>query len=366
MNKRNIILGILAVMIAVGGYFIWNIKQNSEIIKIGVVAPMTGENAFYGKLLKDNFDLAFENEKNFSLIYEDSKFEQKTSISAFQKLITIDRVKIVLGEVASGNTMAIAPIAGEKKIVLFSSISSADMLKTMGDGYFFRNIPSNDVQGETMARIIYEKLGLRKVALFGLNDDYGVNISESFKNEFLKLGGQIVVNETHSKGQTDFRVVLTKIKQSEAEAIFIPGDKNEPANILRQAKEMNINLPILGGDGSSNDDVLRIAGNSSEGFYTTNVLVNKKSKIYQDYRKIFYSRFNREPSAYDAYAYEMALIVKQTLKNVDYEADEIRKYLINTEFESMTGLLHFSENGQVDRLWGVYKVLNGKFVEIEF
>ncbi len=198
-----------------------------------------------------------------------------------------------------------------------------------------------------------------------LNDDYGVNISKVFKEHFLKLGGEIVLEETHQKGQTDFKTLIGKVKNSKAGIIFIPGDKNEPALMMKQSKEMGMSIPFIGGDGSSNDDVIRIAGKASEGFYTSNVLVKKNSEYYKSYRDKFVAKFNKEPSAYDAYAYEAAKIAFQVVSNNKYSKGEFINYLIGTEFESMTGALHFDKKGQVDRLWGMYQVKNGKFVELE-
>ena len=221
------------------------------------------------------------------------------------------------------------------------------------------------MQGKTVAEFIYKDLNISNVALFGLNDDYGVNISKSFTNTFESLGGTITIKETHEKGQKDFRIALNKIKSSGAEAIFAPGDKNEPAIILKQAKELGISIPILSGDGASNDDVIRIAGNASEGFYTSNVMIDKDSEFYRNYRELYFSKFNKEPGAYDAYAYEAAKIVLEAVKNTGDDSKLIMEYLYNKEFESMTGKLKFDKDGEVDRLWGIYEVINGKLIEIK-
>jgi len=366
MNKKIIIGIILVALFAIAGYYFFN-KENREgkeqLFEIGVVAPLSGENATYGDILRKGFDLAFANEKLYKLKYEDSKFDPKTAVTVFQKLISIDNIQVVLGEVASGNTMAMVPVAEKNKVVLFSSISSADGLQKAGD-YFFRNIPRNDVQGKTVATFIFNELKIDKVALFGLNDDYGINISKSFKNTFIELGGEIVFEDKHHKGQKDFRTSLIKIKDSGAKALFIPGDKNEPAIILKQAKELAMNIPILGGDGSSNDDVIQVAGNSAEGFYCSNVLVDKTSTYYKKYYKLFVNKYNKEPGAYDAYAYEAAMIILETVKHVGNNSEKIKNHLYTNSFESMTGKLKFDKDGEVNRLWGMYQVKNGKFTEI--
>jgi branched-chain amino acid transport system substrate-binding protein len=108
-----------------------------------------------------------------------------------------------------------------------------------------------------------------------------------------------------------------------------------------------------------------MAGVGSEGFYITNIVINKKSEFYKTYRDLFYNKFGKEPSAYDAYAYEGAKIILAALKGAGNKAEDIKNYLHSNTFPSMTGDLTFDEKGQVKRLWGVYQVINGKFVELD-
>jgi branched-chain amino acid transport system substrate-binding protein len=154
-----------------------------KLITVGVVAPLSGNNASYGDILRQGFDMAFATDSSLRLQYEDSKFDPTTAVSALNKLISVDKVQVVLGEVASGVTMAIAPVAEKNKVVLFTTISSTDRLRTAGD-YIFRNIPRNEVQGKTVAEFMYKDLQIRSAAVFGMNDEYGTNISKSFIETF--------------------------------------------------------------------------------------------------------------------------------------------------------------------------------------
>lgn len=360
------IFAFALILFALAGINSCNKKTatEKEIITVGVVAPLSGENALYGDILKNGFDLAFTNDSLFQLKYEDSKFTKTGSISAINKLISVDKVKIVLGEVTSGNTIAIAPIAEKNKVILFATIASADTLRTYGD-YIFRNIPGNKVQGITAANFLYNNLKIKSVAVFGQNSEYGNNITKSFKEQFSKLGGLIKFDDSYLEGDINFKTPLSKIKQSGSQALYIPGNENEPALILKQAKELNLKIPIIGGDGSSTDNLIRMAGNSSEGFYCTNVLVDKSSQFYKKYHDAFFAKFSKEPGAYDAYAYEGGMIILEALKSSGNDADKVKEYLYTHTFQSMTGNLKFDKDGEVDRLWGVYQVVNGKFAEVK-
>jgi branched-chain amino acid transport system substrate-binding protein len=361
MKKVKVLFILIATLIAFSA--VNSCNQKTANIPVGVVAPLSGDNASYGTILKQGFDLAFSSDTSIKLQYEDSKFDPTTAVSAINKLISVDKVQVVLGEVASGVTMAIAPVAEKNKVVLFSTISSTDNLRNSGP-YFFRNIPRNEIQGKTVAQFLYNKLNIKSVAFFGMNDEYGTNISKSFKETFMQLGGKVVFEDFFKKGDVDFRTALSKIKSSGAKALFIPGDKNEPAGILKQAKELNLNIPIVGGDGSCNSDVISIAGNSSEGFYCANVLVNPTSAYYQNYHRLFVDKYHKEPGAYDAYAYEGGMILLEAIHHSGNDANKVKDYLHSHTFQSMTGDLKFDKDGEVNRLWGMYQVVNGKFIAL--
>jgi branched-chain amino acid transport system substrate-binding protein len=366
MKTFRILISILSFLFLTTAFYSCINKKATDKDKIivGVVAPLSGENAFYGDILKNGFNLAFANDTNIVLKYEDSKFTQVGSISAINKLISIDKVKVVLGEVTSGNTMAIAPIAEKNQVVLFATIASADTLRYFGD-YIFRNMPGNKIQGIAAAKFLFNDLEIKSVAVFGQNSEYGNNITSSFKEEFKKFGGIVKFDDSFLEGTKDFRTPLLKIKESGAQALYIPGNEIEPAIILQQAKELNLGIPIIGGDGSSTDNLIKMAGNSAEGFYCTNVLVDKSTDFYKAYRDLYFNKFNEEPGAYDAYAYEGAKIILTAIKDVGNSSVKIKEYLYTHTFKSMTGDLKFDQDGEVDRLWGVYQVKNGAFIEIK-
>jgi len=364
MKIRSFLSVVASALILCASSVAFYSCNRSNKVKVGVIAPLTGKGAYYGQILKTNFDLAFASDSLYELKYEDSKFEKNASVSAINKLITIDKVPVILGEVTSDNTLTIAPIAEKNKTVLFATIASTDKLNEIGE-YFFRNVPSNKIQGITAANFIYSKLGLKSVAVFGQNSEYGVNITTSFKNEYTKLGGEIVFDDSFLEGEVNFKTQLSKVKQSRAKALYIPGNENEPALILKQAKEIGLSIPIIGGDGSSTDNLITMAGIGSEGFYITNIVINKSTAFYKDYRDLFFNKFGKEPSAYDAYAYEGAKIILAALKGAGNNAVDVKNYLHTNSFQSLTGELTFDEKGQVNRLWGIYQVINGKFVELE-
>lgn len=338
---------------------------HQQSINIGVIAPLTGDGATYGASMKRGFDLAFQGDGNVHLVYEDDKLDAKEGVNALNKLITTNNTKIVMGSAASGVTMAIAPIAEKNKVILFSTISSTDNLRAAGD-YVFRNVPRNEIQGETAAEFLINNLKITSVGVYGENDEYGANLSKSFTSRFQELGGRVVFQDSYISGQQDFKTGLSKIKNSDAKAVFMPGNYKESGLILTQAKELGLDIKFIGGDGSYSPELMKVARNSAEGFYATLMSVNKESDYYQSFYSLFRSKYNQEPDIYDAYAYEGGMIMLEALHKVGYDADKIKAYLYATTFKSMTGDLKFDKDGEVQRNYGVVQVKNGKFDEVRF
>ena len=337
-------------------------KKKNEAVKIGIIAPLTGEGATYGDAMKKGFDLAFDDDEKYQLIYEDSKLDPKEGVNAINKLINLDKVEVVYGAAASSVTLAIAPEAQRNKTIVFSSISTADDIKNSGD-FIFRNVPSNLIQGSTAANFLMD-LGIKDIAVLKENDDYGNSIAKSFVEQIIKNKGQITIEESYVSTDNDFKTQLLKIKESRAKGIFIPGNYEESAIILKQLKELGIELPVIGGDGSYSEDLIKVAGKSSEGFYCTHFGINIKDDFYENFVVRFRKIYKREPNVYEAYAYEAGTIIREALETVGNDATKVRDYLLSKEFNSLTGLISFNSFGEVERTFGVLQIKDGKFENI--
>lgn len=340
-----------------------NTANQQDKLKIGVVAPLTGEGATYGASMKRGFDLAFDGDSTYELLYQDSKFDSKLAVTILEKYISIDKVKVIYGEAASGVSLAMVPISDKNKIIQFSSISSSDDLIKSSD-YFFRNVPSNNVQGKTAAEFVFSTLKISDAAILKDNDDYGLNLSKSFGAIFKSLGGKIISDETYNSGDKDFKSQLGKIKSSGAKVVFIPGNYAESAIILKQAKELAIKAVFIGGDGSYSPKLIEGAGAGAEGFYCTIMGVDTSNVYYIDFQTKFVAKYNQQPDIYDAYAYEAGIILKTAINKAGNDPEEIKKYLYENSFSSLTGDLKFDNDGEVLRNYNIVRVENGSFVNV--
>jgi branched-chain amino acid transport system substrate-binding protein len=370
--RGNVFAASLCFFISAGLVSFLGCARQLETVKIGCITPLTGEGATYGAATKKGLELAKEEinakggigGKPISIIYEDDQMSPRVATNAIQKLMSVDKVPIVIGAFGSSVTLAIAPIAERGKTVLFSASSTADAIKDSGD-YIFRNVPPNRGQGNTAASFALNHLHAKTASIFKMNNDYGVSLTDSFTTDFQKGGGQVLSVESYNQDATDFRAQLTKIREQRPEIVFYPGHYQESALILKQAKELGISSIFLGGDGSYSPDLIRIAGPAAEGSYYTLMAMGYgvSDKEIQAFSSAFKAKYKDEPDVYAAYAYDGMMVIADAIRRGGYTADGIKSALYSTKnFKGVTGITNFDSNGEVSKPFGVYEVKAGKFV----
>jgi branched-chain amino acid transport system substrate-binding protein len=355
------LLPIIFVLLAIHLIGCSNNSPSSNKIKVGAVIPLTGEVATYGQSLKNGFDVALSEYPGiFEIIYEDSKADKNTGISAINKLISSDGVKFVFGDATSGVVLATAPIAEKNKVILFDAIATSDEIIDSGD-YIFRNSPSNYRQAVKAAEFIVKELKLRNVAIIYNQTDYGVNLSNVFKQELKKYNIKPLYEAPYQDGTTDFRTILTQLKYSGAQAVFAPGNYEETAMLLRQARQMGVSVPFIGTDGAYSPKFFEIAGKAADNFHLTMMGVDESNEMYQHFVRTYIERYNVVPDVFASYGYEAGKILFDSIIKSGNNADKVKQYLYNTTFESLTGKIKFDKNGEVARDYVILKVVNGKF-----
>ncbi len=248
------------------------VKKEEKEIKIGASLPLTGDIAVYGQKMKKGIDLAVKkinmgggiNKKHIKVLYEDDQGDPKISVSAVQKLINTEKIPIIIGGAISATALPIIPIIDKSKVVLFSPAATSPKLSGISP-YFFRNWPSDIYDGSSMGEFAAKTLGFKRVAVLYVNNEWGIAISKIFGEIFSKYGGEIIQSESYEQNASDFRAQLSKIKNSNPEAIFIPGYLKELISILKQKKELGINATILSAYGFYDPKILEVAKDAAEG-----------------------------------------------------------------------------------------------------
>jgi len=382
-EKRIVILkrsslGIFLVSIIVVALGFTNCRTThtpNEAIRIGAIAPFTGDGANYGKAARTAIDLAVDelnagggiNGKKIEVLYEDDRGSPRDALSAFQKLTSVDKVPAVLGPFYSGNVLACAPEAERTQVVLLTGSATSDNIRNAGD-FTFRVCPSNDTQSRTIANFAFSRLKLNSAFVLYRNVDYGVTLRDAFDKAYRSLGGEIVGVEAIPADATDVRAQLAKVKVTKPSFIFAAVHYTEGGALLRQAKELGIGAVIIGTDGGYDPQLLTIAGTAAEGSYWVTVglgdeAVNPTVATFKD---AYFKRYGEEAGAYSALYYDATRVLARAIARAStVNGPSIQKALqAGDDYEGPTGITKFDSFGDVDKPFSIYQVKTGKFVPV--
>jgi branched-chain amino acid transport system substrate-binding protein len=302
-------------------------KREAEI-KIGEYGSLTGSTATFGISSKNGIELFVDNlnaqggiaGKRIRVLVEDDQSKPEEAATAVNKLIAQDGVVAVLGEVASSRSLAAAPICQSAAVPMISPSSTNPRVTEIGD-YIFRVCYIDPFQGMVIAKFARSTLKFSKAAVFRDNkNDYSVGLANYFSESFKGMGGTIVANEAYSEGDQDFKAQLTVIKGKKPEFIFIPGYYTEVGLIARQARELGLNVPMLGGDGWVSDRLLEIAQDALNGSYFVNHYYEQDpNPLVQNFVLNYRKRYNATPDGLAALAYDAAGVLTNAMQQLSTE-----------------------------------------------
>lgn len=373
IRKPSVFVVISILIVALIVFSFGCVKKAENEIKIGAVLPLTGDGALYGVKEKEGIELAVaENNdsggvksKQLRVIFEDSKGEPATAVSALQKLITQDKVQIVIGDAFSSPTLAMVPITDKNKVILMSPTASSPKLSNSSE-YFFRVWPSDVAEGAVAAEVAIQRLKLKKLAVLHGNNEYAIGLKDVFVDSIKKLGGEIVIIETYNEGDSDFRSQLTKIKNQSPEGIYLSGYAKEFSKILVQAKELNIKSRFISCGTFHEPEILQIAGKAAEGVVFVQPYFDRNStdpKI-QKFVKTYENRFGSEAGIYAAHAYDATNVLIAAMNKGGTEINSIKNTLNNMkDFPGVTGKITFVKSGDVIKPMRIMTVKDNNFTD---
>lgn len=364
--KRCLLFALAACVMA-------NVAGAADSVKIGLMAPLTGSWASEGQEMKQIVELLAEEVnakggvlgKQVELITEDDGGDPKTAALAAQKLST-QGVVAVIGTYGSSVTEASQTIYDENQIIQIANGSTAVRLTEKGLQYFFRTSTRDDEQGRVAAQTV-EKKGWKKVAILHDNTTYAKGLADEAK-ALLEGKVEIVFYDALTPGERDYTAILTKLKAAGPDGIFFTGYYPEAGLLLKQKKEMGWDAPFLGGDATNNPDLLKIAGDTAEGylFLSPPVPQDLPSDEAKAFLSAYAAKYNGVPGSIWAVlsgdGFRVAVAAIEATGGM--EADKLAEYLHSgKEFVGLTGTLSFNEKGdRVGELYKVYSVTGGKFV----
>jgi branched-chain amino acid transport system substrate-binding protein len=370
-NMKKVWIPIIVAIVALATIIPISCKKEPKEIKIGAILPLTGDAAKYGEASKNAIALFIDElnasggikGKKIKVIYEDDQADPKLGVSAFQKLVTTDKVPVIIGPLPSSVTLAIAPLAEKSKVVILSPASSSPAITNAGD-YIFRTVASDLLEGTALANFVYNELKLKKVAIIYINNDFGIGLSNSFSNRFEELGGKIVTVESFEQSATDFRSQLSKIKTLNPQAIYMVGYK-EMGNILKQAAELGIKTQFLSFAMFEDPEILKIAGKAAEGLIYSYRSFDPKSseEVVKKFANNYKSKYGVEPDIFAGLSFDAARILALAIEKGGSNADGIKSALYMVKnFPGVTGEITFDKNGDVTGAISIKTVRQGKFI----
>jgi len=374
MNKKLgimvlVVIGIVAIILLVMQPW----ATSSKTILFGATFPLTGDVASYGQKAKRGIEMAVEDQnakggllsKQIAVDFQDDRNDKKEAVSIITKFATIDKVPVVFGSAGSSVSLAIAPLANRHMVILISPISSSSQLSIEGGDFFFRTVPSDDLQAEVLSRWVFDS-GAKRVSVVYTNNSWGKPLAEGFQTKFEILSGQVINSEGVQENTADFRTIIAKLKGMEnLDAVVSPTYPKEGGVFVRQVKEIGLNVPLFGGDNWGSPEFRNIAGNSAEGvFYTAPS--ESTNPTFSEFAQRYQAKYGEAPDVFGAYSYDAAIAIFKAIETAGTtDTHKVREALLKVAFEGVSGEISFRPNGDLQSEAYTKKTIkNGQVVNV--
>jgi branched-chain amino acid transport system substrate-binding protein len=363
----------LALVLLIG-LLVPGVAGAADTVKIGLLAPLTGFAAADGLSVLNSVQLAVERVnqdggllgRQVELVYYDDRADGKEAVALSRKLIQQDRVAGVVGGSYSTPSRAVAPIFEDEEIPFVAAYAVHPDVTTSGK-YCFRNGFLGMVEGKSAGYVSVELLKAKKIALLTSDNDFGRTLAEGFKAYLGDQGkdAQIVFEQTYPFQEKDFKPYLSKVKEANPDILFASGYYFQTGPIVQQARELGLDIQILGEEGADSPKFLEIAGAAAEGFViVTNLDRDDPRPVVQDFLKTFEQRYQIQPDMVGASAYDAFMIICDGIRRAGAtDGPAIQQAIAATkDYNGLTGVLKgFTDIGEVVKEVQVQIVKDGRF-----
>jgi branched-chain amino acid transport system substrate-binding protein len=379
--KVVIVLTALALSLAFVAVGCKKPAETGETIKIGLAAPMSGDAAAYGEIVKDGAMMKIDeinaaggiDGKMLELVVGDDRCDPKEAAAVGQNFASNPEIVAIVGHVCSSAMLAAIPIydvAGPA--VISPTCTNINIGTASKNRWSFRDVYRDDFQGSFMAKYAKDVLGLKKVAIFYENNDYAIGLKDAFEAAAKEIGLEVVGSEAYTSDSIDFTPQLTKFKELAPDGIFIAGYYEKGGLILSQAMKLGIKTQFMGADGLNNPELINIAKEAAEGFVASSPFVYEAAgEEALKFKKDFEAKYNGlTPDWMAANAYDCVGILADVIAKVGTDRTAIRDGLQamnspETGYKGLTGITYFDKNGDCQKPAYVTVVKDGVFVAAE-
>lgn len=361
--KKLFIKAFIAIAIVI---FILSCNKASERIKIGVVLELTGASSVHGQDALAAIQMALEkvnnngsiNGKKIEIVVEDNASQPSQTVEAVEKLINVNKVLIIIGPITSAGTLAGAPIADKNKTILFSPTAASPKIFGISP-YCYRIGLMTVPQGGKMADYCFNDVGIKNMGILAMNDETGTAYADDFQKSFEKLGGKIVLRLEYNKTDIDFRTLLTNLKKSKIDYLYVTAVPRTMGYIIRQSTELSYKPHFYANAGIEGEDLITIAGSAADGIIFTGLspdtsFINK-----------FIQKTNRQPSICAPQSYDAFNIVINAIKEKGPDKEGIKEYFKDMPtYKGIGGEISFDTDGEVVREAHLKNIRNGIFISL--
>ena len=371
--KRTLLLLALAVLLAGGGP---GCKPPAgKEIKIGLITPLSGDVKTFGESVKNAFEIAVEEAnakggvagKMITPVIVDDRNDPTEASNAANLLINQHGVKAIVGSVTSKTTIPVSDIAQRYRIPTITPTATNPKV-TVADGkrkdYVFRACYTDSFQGTVMAKFAREKLAAQTAAvLYDASNDYSKGIAEVFRDAFAVRGGKVTAYESYGKDDVDFSAVITKVKVSKPDVLFLPDYYNKVGLIAKQVKEKGMEGRLIGPDGWDSPELVKVAGEAIEGGYFSNHYSPEDTRPeVVNWVNKYREKFGQTPDALGTLTYDATKMMLEAIRmgNSD-DPGKIRDALGSLKgFEGVTGKFTMDANGDPIKSAVIIQIRDGK------
>ncbi|MFO7171760.1 MAG: ABC transporter substrate-binding protein, partial [Bacillota bacterium] len=310
-----------------------------KVVRIGLIAPLTGDVKTFGESTKNGFELALEQAGHkagdFSIEYfiQDDRNDPTEALNIATKLITEQKVHALVGSVSSKVTIPVSNVANEHRVVHITGTATNPAVTVDDKGnrkpFVFRACFIDPFQGQVAAKFALETLGARTAAvLYDKGNDYSVGLAENFRRHFEAGGGQVVAWEAYALADTDFSAILSKVADAKPDLLYLPDYYQKVSLIGKQARAKGITATMMGGDGwdSAELDFATMAGGYFTNHYSPEDTRPEVQKFVADYQ----AKYGTVPDALAALAYDATNILLEGIRRSNTsDPDQIRQAIQN-------------------------------------
>ncbi|HHW43346.1 ABC transporter substrate-binding protein [Desulfofundulus thermobenzoicus] len=345
--------------------------KGEKVIKIGFIAPLTGDVKTFGESAKNGFRMALEQagykagDFKIEPVEVDDRNDATEAVNVATKLVTQDGVKAIVGSLTSVTTIPISKFANDNKIVLITGTATSPKV-TVDEGkrkdYVFRACFIDPTQGTVAAKFALNDLKLKTAAiLYDQGNDYTIGLANNFKDAFTAGGGQVVAMESYSKNDMDFSAVLTNIAQKKPDILYLPDYYQKVSVIAQQARGKGIKSVFIGGDGwdSTDLDYKTMEG----GYFTNHYSPQDPRPEVKNWVEKYKQKYGQEPDAFATNTYDATNLLLNAIKTANSDdPTKIKEALQNTKgFSMVSGQdISFDQNGNPIKPVTILKIEGGK------